>query len=68
MKAVVARVARSLRLAIEHVDISGDAELEEKYGSQVPVLVVDGRKAAKYRVTEDEIRRLVLGRAPTISR
>jgi len=67
MKAVVARVARSLPLAVEHVDISGNAELEEKYGGEVPVLIVDGRKAAKYRVTEDEIRRLVLGRASTTS-
>jgi glutaredoxin len=63
MKAIVARVARSLPLAVEHVDISGNPELEGQYGSEVPVLVVDGRKAAKYRVTEDDLRRIVLGRA-----
>jgi hypothetical protein len=63
MKALVSRVARSLPLTVEHVDISGDPELEGRYGSEVPVLLVDGRKAAKYRVTEDDLRRFVLGRA-----
>jgi hypothetical protein len=63
MKAIVARVARSVPLAVEYVDISGNGELEAQYGSEVPVLVVDGRKAAKYRVTEDELKRIVLGRA-----
>ena len=63
MKAIVARVAGSLPLVVEQVDISGRADLEEKYGSEVPVLEVNGKKAAKYRVTEDELRRLVLGRA-----
>jgi hypothetical protein len=63
MKALVERVGRTLPLAVEHVDISDDPELEDRFGDEVPVLVVDGRKAATYRVTEDELRRLVLGRA-----
>ena len=62
MKAVVARVARSLPLAIHEVDISGNPELETRYGLEIPVLVVEGRKAAKYRVTEEELRRVVLAR------
>jgi len=35
------------------------------YGLEIPVLLVDGKKAAKYRVTEEELRRLLAGRAGT---
>jgi hypothetical protein len=65
MKAVVHRVIQSspYEISIEEVDISTDAELEARYGLEIPVLLVDGAKAAKYRVTEDELRRIVAGRA-----
>jgi glutaredoxin len=62
MKAVVARVARTADLAVEEVDISTDPGLEARYGAQIPVLVVDGRKAAKYRVTEEELTRILRAR------
>ena len=63
MKAVVETVARSIPLSLEEVDISTDAALEARYGLEIPVLVVDGRKAAKYRIGEGELRRLLAGRA-----
>ena len=64
MKAVIARVARSVPLTLEEIDISGDADLEARYGVEIPVLMVDGKKAAKYRVTEEELTRiLTAGRA-----
>jgi Glutaredoxin-like domain (DUF836) len=65
MKAVVTRVASSLpyRITIDEVDISADAELEARYGLEIPVLVVDGRKAAKYRIDEAALRRLLAGTA-----
>jgi len=63
MKAVVARVARSLPIELDDIDISADPALEASYGSEIPVLVIGGKKAAKYRVTEDELRRLLLARA-----
>jgi hypothetical protein len=62
MKAVIYRVARRVPLTLEVVDISGDPELEAQYGIEIPVLMVDGRKAAKYRVTEEELIRMVHGR------
>jgi glutaredoxin-like protein DUF836 len=62
MKAVVRRVARHVALDLEEVDISGDPDLESRYGLEIPVLMVEGRKAAKYRITEDELRRLIAGR------
>ena len=62
MKAVVARVANRVPLTIEEIDISGDADLEARYGLDIPVLMVEGRKAAKYRITEEELKRLVAAR------
>jgi len=47
------------RIRVEHVDISGDADLEARYGLEIPVLLVDGRKVAKYRVTADALTRLL---------
>jgi thiol-disulfide isomerase/thioredoxin len=64
MKAVVQRVARAAAepITIEEIDISTDPALEERYGLEIPVLLVEGKKAAKYRVTEDELTRLLRGR------
>ena len=61
MKAVVERVARSVPLTLIVVDISTDAELEQRYGQEIPVLLIDGRKAAKYRVSEEELSRKLKG-------
>jgi glutaredoxin len=57
MKAIVARVVRPLggRVTLQEVDISGDAELEARYGLEIPVLMIDGKRAAKYRVTEADL-------------
>jgi glutaredoxin len=59
MKVIVKRVVRDTHAAaqIQEVDVSNDPELEARYGLELPVLLVDGRKAAKYRVTEEELRR-----------
>ena len=59
MKAVVQRVARSIPITLEIVDISGDPPLEAQYGPEIPVLLVDGKKAAKYRVSEEELTRIL---------
>jgi len=64
MKAIVERVARTSTPVptIEIIDISSDPELEALYGLEIPVLLVNGKKAAKYRVTEDELLRILKGR------
>jgi hypothetical protein len=63
MKAVVERVARSVPLTIEVVDITTDPVLEARYGLEIPVLLIEGKRAAKYRVSEDELTRILGGRA-----
>jgi hypothetical protein len=64
MKAVVQRVigAAAVPATVEEIDISTDADLEERYGLEIPVLLIDGKKAAKYRVTEGELTRLLAAR------
>ena len=62
MKAIVAQVARTVSLAVEEVDISSDPELERRYGLEIPVLFVEGKKVAKYRIDEAELQRILRSR------
>lgn len=62
MEATIARVAHTVPLTLEVVDISSDADLEATYGLEIPVLLVNGKRAAKYRISEDELRRLLTAR------
>ncbi len=57
MAAVVAAVGAEVPLQMTAVDIAGDPELLRRFGQEVPVLFVDGRKAFKYRVTVGALRR-----------
>jgi glutaredoxin len=68
MKDVVKRVAQSIPLQFEEVDISRSRDLEEQYGLEIPVLLVDGKKAAKYRIAEEDLRRILAGRATRAGR
>jgi Glutaredoxin-like domain (DUF836) len=63
MKEVIRRVAQSIPLQLEEIDISTSRELEARYGLEIPVLMVGGKKAAKYRLREEELRRILAGRA-----
>ena len=63
MKAVVNRVARQTPIALEEIDITTDPALENRYGTEIPFLMVDGKKAAKYRVSEGELMRIINTRA-----
>ncbi len=57
MKAVIDEAAGRATFDLEIVNIAGRPELEQEYGLEIPVLLIDGRKAAKYRVTRDELLR-----------
>jgi thiol-disulfide isomerase/thioredoxin len=65
MEAVVQRVAASAAtpIAIEKIDISTDPDLEARYGLEIPVLLVDAKKVAKYRIDEDTLAQIVRARA-----
>jgi glutaredoxin len=59
MKLVVKHVGESFDLAFEEIDISTDPELERLYGLEIPVLFVAGKKAAKYRISERDLVRIL---------
>lgn len=55
MKAIIARVARKIPLDLIEVDIDSSADLRARYGTEIPVLFIDGRKAFKYRLSASEL-------------
>ena len=62
MKRVVEQVARSVPLTVAVVDISTDPQLDVRYGQEIPVLLIDGRMAAKFRVSVQELTQILRGR------
>ena len=67
MKETVKNVARAFTLApvnFVEIDISSDPALEAEHGLEIPVLLVDGKKTAKYRIAEDALVRILTSRAP----
>ena len=55
-----ARGSAAFSLAI--VDVDTDPALAERYGHEVPVVEIDGRKAFKYRLTTRQLLRRLSGR------
>ena len=66
MKAVLAQVRHSIPFDLEEIDISLDPELETRFGQEIPVLFINGRKAFKYRLTASELRRRLTRESPTV--
>jgi glutaredoxin len=64
MKRVIEKAAATLPVDLREVDISGNPELERRYGLEIPVLEIDGRKIAKYRIDERALTRAIRGRPP----
>jgi glutaredoxin len=56
MKAALVEAARGIEVRLREVDISASPELESRYGNDIPVLFVNGRKAFKHRATVTELR------------
>ena len=57
MERILLPVAWELGCAVQHVDISCDADLEAQFGQEIPVLFINGRKAFKYRLNERDLRK-----------
>lgn len=55
MKTVIRQVAERTPLAVQEIDIDCSADLKQKYGEEVPVLFINGRKAFKYRLTAKQL-------------
>lgn len=57
MKEVVGQVAAHHSLTVHEFDVDTSPDWREKFGDEVPVLFINGRKAFKYRVTAQELER-----------
>jgi glutaredoxin len=55
MKSVLRQVAARVSFSVEEIDVDTSPGLQEKYGNEVPVLFINGRKAFKYRLTAREL-------------
>jgi hypothetical protein len=55
MKAEIGRARLCAPYTIQEVDISGDSELEARYGESIPVLHVAGRLAFEGRLSAPEL-------------
>jgi len=56
MEEAVAQAAAGLEACVEIVDVDGDPGLQSAFGLEVPVLYVNGCKAAKFRVDAGRLR------------
>ena len=66
MKALVTRVIdrTTTPARLEEINVETDADLESRFGLEVPVLMLNGKKVAKFRVSEEALTRaLTAGRA-----
>ena len=54
---VIDRVIPEYDIRLDVVDVDSQAELARRYGEQIPVLLVDGAKAFKFRIDERRLRR-----------
>lgn len=59
---VLEAVRASIPFDIEKEDISGDAELIERYGLDIPVILVNGQVAFKHRIDKERLIALLSGR------
>ena len=57
MKEAVRRLAGEFPMNVIEVDVDSSAELRRLHGDEVPVLFINGRKAFKVRVTEEELKK-----------
>ena len=54
---VVQRVCAELGESYDEVDVSRDAELERRFGDEIPVTFVDGEQHDFFRVSAERLRR-----------
>ncbi len=65
-KQQLAPLLREFGLALREVDVDTDSALQARFGEELPVLFLDDRKVAKYRVDVARLRRaLEAQRAPS---
>ena len=61
MKALVTRVIDRTNTAarLEEINVETDPDLERRFGLEVPVLMLNGKKVAKFRVSAETLERVL---------
>jgi VanZ family protein len=54
---VMGPILEEMGLTLRKIDVDQDAELARRYGHEVPVVLINGRKAFKHRVDPERLRR-----------
>jgi glutaredoxin len=57
MARVIDEVGREVSFELSTVDVDSAPELGARYGDEVPVLIINGRKAFKYHLSAGALRR-----------
>lgn len=55
--ATLARVRQEIAFDFEEIDITTDTALFERYGTKIPVVLIDGVERFWYRINERRLRR-----------
>lgn len=60
METTIKKISGKTSVDLEIVDISNNATLETQYGQEIPVLFINGRKVAKYKISEQELQEALI--------
>lgn len=58
LRGLCERLQGEFSLQLTEVNIDADPTLQARYGEEIPVLFIDGRRAVKFRTTEAALRRV----------
>lgn len=58
-KGEIERAGRRDLYTFEEIDILSDPALQRRYGTEIPVVVIDGTHAFKYRLTAADFRKMI---------
>lgn len=58
-KEVISRCQEQVNFVVEEVDISQNPELFERYGNDIPVVLLDGQEVARHVVRERKLLELL---------
>lgn len=55
----IVRAGCAGQFTFEEIDILSDPELLRRYGTEIPVVLIDGTHAFKYQLTAEDFRRAI---------
>lgn len=58
-KREIERAGCAERFTFEEIDILSDPELQRRYATEIPVILINGTHAFKYRLTAEDFRRAI---------